>query len=121
MSTLLLNLRHVPDDEADDVRALLDEQGIAWYETEQGRWGISFAGIWLRDDSELMRARELLDTYQRERRERVKAEYRQAKADGSLPSVLSELRRNPGQLLLAAFGILLMLGLVALPAFLLSR
>ena len=29
MSKLLLNLRNVPDDEADDVRAMLDENGIA--------------------------------------------------------------------------------------------
>ncbi|MCX7041690.1 MAG: DUF6164 family protein, partial [Gammaproteobacteria bacterium] len=32
MSKLLLNLRNVPDDEADDVRALLDAHGIAYYE-----------------------------------------------------------------------------------------
>ena len=47
MATLLLNLRHVPEDEADDVRALLDANGIAWYETQPSRWGISGGGIWL--------------------------------------------------------------------------
>ena len=30
----LLNLRHVPDDEADDVRAMLDDNRIAFYETK---------------------------------------------------------------------------------------
>jgi hypothetical protein len=36
MAKLLLNLRNVPDDEADDVRALLDEHDIAYYETSRG-------------------------------------------------------------------------------------
>ena len=30
MSKLLMNLRNVPDDEADDVRAMLDAQQIAF-------------------------------------------------------------------------------------------
>lgn len=31
MAKLLLNLRNVPDDEADDVRAMLEAHGIAFY------------------------------------------------------------------------------------------
>ena len=30
MAKMLLNLRHVPEDEADDVRAFLDANRIAW-------------------------------------------------------------------------------------------
>ena len=41
MSKLLLNLRDVPDDEADDVRRFLDSGGIRYYETRPNRWGIS--------------------------------------------------------------------------------
>ena len=121
MATLLINLRHVPDDEADDIRELLDDNGIEWYETQPGRWGISFAGIWLRDDEALGPAQELLDAYQRERLKRVRAEVEQAQADGSHATLGSELRRDPLRLLLAAVGILMMLGLLVLPAFLLSR
>jgi hypothetical protein len=33
MTTLLLNLRRVPDDEADEVRALLEQHQILFYET----------------------------------------------------------------------------------------
>ncbi|MCB1560366.1 MAG: hypothetical protein KDI75_04655 [Xanthomonadales bacterium] len=121
MAQLLINLRNVPDDEADEIRDLLDEHGLAWYETEAGRWGISFAGIWLRDDTALRQAQELLDGYQRERLQRVRAERDQAVADGTQATLGTELRRDPLRLLLAALGILMMLGLVALPAFLLSR
>ena len=48
MSKLLLNLRGVPDDEADDVRRFLDSGGIGYYETQPTLWGVSFGGIWIR-------------------------------------------------------------------------
>ena len=47
MPKLLLNLRRATDDEADDVRALLDAQHIAFYETTPNLWGISAGGIWV--------------------------------------------------------------------------
>ena len=53
MAKLLLNLRHVLDDEADDVRAFLDASDIAYYETSPGFWNISLGGIWIRDDDDL--------------------------------------------------------------------
>ena len=37
MSKLLLNLRMVLDDEADDVRAMLDANRIEFYETQPSR------------------------------------------------------------------------------------
>ena len=43
MSKLLLNLRDVPDDEADDVRRFLDSGGIGYYETRPNMWGIAGA------------------------------------------------------------------------------
>jgi len=47
MTTLLLNLRRVPDDEADEVRALLERHDIPFYETTPSLWGVSAGGIWL--------------------------------------------------------------------------
>ena len=49
MAKLLLNLRHVPQDEADEVRELLSTNGIDYYETRPSLWGISAGGIWLHD------------------------------------------------------------------------
>jgi hypothetical protein len=46
MSKLLLNLRGVPDDEADDVRRFLGSRGISYYETPPSRWGTA-GGIWI--------------------------------------------------------------------------
>ena len=70
MSTLLFRLNGVGEDEANDVRALLDTNDIAYYETDAGRWGISIAALWLNDKAQLEQARTLLDDYQRQRSHR---------------------------------------------------
>lgn len=111
MGRLLLNLRHVPEDEADEVRALLDEHGIAFYETQAGRWNISLPGLWV-EDADYARARTHFDAYQRERRVRVRAEQAQARERGEAPSALDNIRQNPVRVLLALaviVGILLLM------------
>jgi hypothetical protein len=67
MSLLLFSLRGVPDDEADEIRDLLTEQDIDFYETPAGNWGVSMPAFWLRDESELSAAQALLHTYQQQR------------------------------------------------------
>ncbi len=67
MSLLLFSLRGVPDDEADEVRELLTEQAIDFYETPAGNWGVSMPALWLKDESELEKAHSLLNTYQQQR------------------------------------------------------
>lgn len=74
MAVRLINLRHVPDDEADEVREVLQAHQIDFYETPPGRWGISAGGIWLRDKSQLPQARQLMADYQKQRQERARAE-----------------------------------------------
>ena len=64
MAKLLLNLRNVPDDEADEVRGWLKDSGIEFYETEPSSWGISSGGIWIREDADLGQG--LMAEYQRE-------------------------------------------------------
>jgi hypothetical protein len=74
MAVLLVNLRHVPDDEAEELRDVLERHRIDVYETPPGRWGISAGGIWLRDDDQLDHARQLMADYQEQRRARARAE-----------------------------------------------
>lgn len=99
MARLLLNLRNVPDDEARDVRALLDEHAIEYYETPPSRWGISMGGIWLRNDADYPRARETMDAYQVERAERARADYAQRKRNGEIETFAGVLRRRPAEVL----------------------
>jgi hypothetical protein len=121
MAKLLLNLRNVPDDEADDVRAFLDEHGIAWYETSPGFWNISLGGIWVREDGDVAQAKRLMAEYQAQRGERVRAENEAARRDGTAGSFWTVLREEPARVLLALFGILFALALVGLPVLLIWR
>ena len=119
MSKLLLNLRDVPDDEVDDVRAMLDAKQIAYYETPPSFWGISSGGIWVKEDADFAEAKRALDDYEQQRSVRVRAEYAAAKRAGTAETFLSVLRADPLRVALALLGILIALGLVALPVILL--
>ena len=44
MATLVFRLKYVPDEEADDIRQLLADHDIDFYETSAGRWQVSMAG-----------------------------------------------------------------------------
>lgn len=122
MPKLLLNLRLATDDEADEVRALLDEHAVDWYETKPGFWGISAGGIWLRDLERAAEVKRLLDAYQAERVVRVRAEHEAARRDGTAPTFLSELRANPARMLFQLLAAALLVAItIALPFMLLSR
>lgn len=119
MAKLLLNLRNVPDDEADDVRGMLDANGIAYYETRPGPWRISVGGIWISQDAAIVEARRLMAEYQQARGARARAEYAEAVRDGTAETFWSQLRAEPLRVLLTIVAIVLLLGLVALPVILL--
>lgn len=119
MSKLLLNLRGVPDDEADDVRAMLDANGIAFYETRPGPWNISVGGIWVKENAAFAEAKRLMADYQAQRGERARAEHAAALRDGSAETFWSQLREEPARVLLTVLGILFALSLVVLPIILL--
>lgn len=104
MPRLLLNLRHVPDDEIDEVRALMDEHGIECYDTPPGPFGITAGGIWLKNPDDYARARELMDEYQEERANRARDEWRSARDRGEAETLVSVVRRHPLKTLLIVAG-----------------
>ena len=119
MSRLLLNLRNVPGDEADDVRAMLDAKRIAFYETTPSPWGISSGGIWVTEDADFAEAKRALEEYEQQRSARVRAEYAAARRAGTAETFVGILRSDPLRVVMTLLGILLALGLVALPVLLL--
>lgn len=121
MSKLLLNMRHVPDDEAAEVRAMLDAARIGYYETRPSRWGISYGGIWVEDERDVARARQLMAEYQDQRRDRARAERAAALRDGTAETFADVVRREPLRVLLVVLGIIGMLALLALVPLLLHR
>lgn len=119
MSKLLLNLRNVPDDEADDVRAMLDRARIAYYETPPSIWGISAGGIYVKDDADVPEAKRLMGEYQAQRRDRARAEHAAAVREGRAETFGTVLRNAPLRVVLTVLAIAFLIGLVALPAVLL--
>jgi len=100
MAVRLFKLRDVPDDEAEDVRHLLAEHGIDFYETYAGNWGIGTPAIWLKDESRLQQAKALIDQYQGERAIRMRAEYEQKKQDGRHETMLDRMKAHPVQVII---------------------
>lgn len=121
MSTLLLNLRNVPEDEAAEVRALLDAHAIAFFETVPSRWGISAGAIWIKDTAAVDEARRLMADYQRERQSRARAAYAEAQRDGTVATLWTVVRDEPMRVLVMVVSIAFVLGLLALPIFLMSH
>jgi hypothetical protein len=119
MSKLLLSLRGVPDDEADDVRRFLDSGGIGYYETQPTLWGTS-GGIWI-DDSDVAEAKRLMAEYQLERQARARAERAEAERNGTAETFVDVLRTQPLQVALTVIGIALLLALMAIPVLLLWK
>jgi hypothetical protein len=121
MARQLLNLRNVPEDEADDVRAFLDEHRIQYYETPPSLWGLFMGGIWIHRDEDYPRARALMDDYQARRAAAARAEYAARKRAGQAETLLTTFRRRPLKVLIylaLAAGILI---LMTWPVWLLAR
>jgi len=121
MSKLLLNLRDVPDDEADDVRRFLDSAGIGYYETRPSWWGISAGGIWIRGDGDVAEAKRLMAEYQRERQARVRAERAEAVRNGTAETFVDVLRTQPLRVALTVITIAFVLALMLIPVLLMSK
>ena len=95
MAKKLFNLKGVPDDEAAEVKELLEQAGLEIYETPPGRWGVSVHALWLRDTERLTEARELLDNYQDARRIRVRQSYLEQRQAGTAPTFWGLVKAQP--------------------------
>lgn len=95
MAVMLFSLRNVPDDEAEEVRALLHSEGIVFYETSGGRWGTAVPALWLEDAAQLTRARALIDHYQTQRARSQQERYAQLQREGKAPRMRDTFRAHP--------------------------
>lgn len=115
MAKLLFRLGGVGEDEAEDVRQVLDEAGIPFYETNAGRWRISLAAIWLNDKEDYPRARAILDDYQEKRREHMQ------ELAKDMPTMWESIKQRPVHFFFSIVAVVFVLALVLLPFLLLSN
>ncbi|MGJ0492367.1 DUF6164 family protein [Methylobacter sp.] len=109
MSTLLFRLTNVPEDEADEIRELLRSNGIDYYETSAGNWGISMPALWLIKDEDLFKAQQLLEEYQHQRSITQHEKYLQLKKTGANISLLSSIKERPWRFIVYLGAILFIL------------
>ncbi len=115
MAVIIFKLNGVSDDEADQVRTLLDENSIDYYETSAGRWGVSVAALWVKNDADKPVARALIEEFQVHRQAQIKAEYEQLRTQGELENTLSRLLSKPLQSIFYIIFILLIIYLSLSP------
>lgn len=111
----LMNLRHVPDDEADEIRALFEEHEVNYYETPPSFWGISMGGFWVHDEAEAERAKELLKAYQSRRLSTQRQAWEDAVQEGRGAGVWHQFLRKPVTVIAALLALLFILGISLAP------
>lgn len=115
MAALLFRLNQVPDDEAEDVRQILDQAGIEVYESSAGFFGLGVAAIWLRHNEDLPRARDLINDYQKARAEKTRADYEARVNAGEEVGFWQQSLRHPFRLIGSAALVVLILAVIMLP------
>ncbi|MFC3116671.1 DUF6164 family protein [Cellvibrio fontiphilus] len=115
MARLLFKLAQVPDDEAQEIRNLLDEHQIAYYETDAGLFRVGLDAIWLADGSREEEARKLLGDYQSERAARQQQNYAQLVEAGQAPNLWQHFCAQPLRFIGLVIAIIFVAGLTLLP------
>lgn len=95
MAKILFRLNGVSDDETNDVRELLTNNAIDFYETSSGNWGVSMPAIWLSEDSQFEKAQALLNAYQNGRTIKMREEYARLKREGKNKTFVDSVVQNP--------------------------
>ena len=93
-------MRHVPEDEAQEVRELLESNEIELFETFAGSWGISLPALWLKRKEQYEQARELIDEYQQQRSIKMRDEYALKKQRGETRTMWDSFTENPSRFVL---------------------
>ena len=95
MARQLLKLRNVPEDELAEIYELLEAHEVDFYETSAGNWGISMPALWLRNDEDYSRVRDLLDEYSEQRYQRAREKYEYLKQTGKARTFMDIARESP--------------------------
>jgi hypothetical protein len=95
MPVKIFSLKNVPDDEQEEIRDLLIENKIDYYETPGGNWGISMPAIWINDDSQFEQVKLLIDQYQKKRSVRIREEYEKLKKEGKHQTFIEKVISDP--------------------------
>ncbi len=115
MAKLIFKLKSVSFEEADDIKNLLTENKIDFYESPAGNWGVSMHALWLNDEAQCVQAKLLIDEYQLKRSQRIKLETQQKIDEGEFETFFQRLLSRPVQFIILLAIILFILYLSVMP------
>ena len=115
MPVMLFKLRGVQEDEAEELRQALGNDGIEFYETPADRWGVSMPAIWLKDESQLQKAQAVVEQCQQQRSARFRQEYESLKKAGMLETFVSRFKHKPLMVLMYILMLVLVLYFFTMP------
>lgn len=112
---LLLNLRNVPEDEAEQVKELLTENEIPFFETSPSFFGFNAGGIWLQQKEHGPEAKALLADYQQQRAEAAQAHWQELRERGIQPTQWQMMKKHPIRFAFTLIGIVILFVIMLLP------
>ncbi len=115
MAKLIFKLKSVSYEEADDIKNLLTENKIDFFESPAGNWGVSMHALWLNDEAQCVQAKQLIDEYQLKRSQRIKLETQQKIDKGEFETFFQRLLSRPVQFIILLAIILFILYLSVMP------
>ena len=115
MAKIIFKLQSVSEDEAEDIKNLLTENKMDFYESPAGNWGISVHALWLKDETQYAQAKKLIEEYQLERSQRIRLETQLKIKTGEYETFIKRLVNRPVQFLVTLAIILLILYLSIVP------
>ncbi len=80
-------------EEISDILALLQRHAISHYETPKGVFGLSVGAIWVKQDSDYERARQIIEEYDKARAQRVRQQYESATHGSGIAATLLNVQR----------------------------
>lgn len=120
MTILLFKLNHVPDDEANDIRELLAENEIQYYETDAGFFRVGLDAIWLQNKVQFEQAKKLIDDYQVQRSQQQRDAYIQQQEQGEALTLWQKFLAQPVRFVATVIAVLFILILTLVPFFFVS-
>lgn len=115
MAKLLYKLSGVPDDEVEEIRQMLEKNEFDYYETSSGLLGLSFAGIWLKQDEQFDDAKKALDDYHQQRYRSAQEKRELEKRNGENLTLWESFKLSPIRTTLAALFVIAVMYLAISP------
>lgn len=115
MAYLLMKTGGASAEEVDGLIAALEDEGVACYLTDSGRWKIGVDGLWLADSADIERAQAIGAEYQKRFSQESREMFRAMQERGEVSGFTGHALRHPIKTIAGVLAIIFILGISLLP------